>query len=112
MKDPKYLANSGSLTLATGTNRLIRQGAAPLTSADDVLEFFGLAASQGPRAPAVGATAATVLERLADGAVSADELARLTGLEPGLLAAALAELELAGLISEADGRYRVVMRSR
>jgi DNA processing protein len=99
-------------TLATGTNRLIRQGAAPLTSADDVLELFGLATSQRPSAPAVGATAATVLERLADGAVSADELARLTGLEPGPVAAALAELELAGLISEADGRYRAVMRPR
>ena len=110
----EVFAVPGEITgiLATGTNRLIRQGAAPLTSADDVLELFGLAASQRPRAPAVGATAATVLERLADGAVSADELARLTGLEPGLLAAALAELELAGLISEADGRYRAVMRPR
>jgi DNA processing protein len=110
----EVFAVPGEITgmLATGTNRLIRQGAAPLTSADDVLELFGLAASQGPRAPAVGTTAATVLERLADGAVSADELARLTGLEPGPLASALAELELAGLISEADGRYRAVMRPR
>ena len=110
----EVFAVPGEITgmLATGTNRLIRQGATPLTSAEDVLELFGLAASQGPRAPAVGATAAKVLERLADGAVSADELARLTGLEPGLLAAALAELELAGLISEADGRYRAVMRPR
>jgi len=110
----EVFAVPGEITgmLATGTNRLIRQGATPLTSAEDVLELFGLAASQGPRAPAVGATAAKVLERLADGAVSADELARLTALEPGLLAAALAELELAGLVSEADGRYRVVMRPR
>jgi DNA processing protein len=97
-------------TLAAGTNRLLRQGAAPLTSADDVLELFGLAASQRPRAPAVGATAARVLERLADGAASADELARATDLEPGPVAAGLAELELAGLVAEADGRYRAVMR--
>jgi DNA processing protein len=95
-------------TLAAGTNRLLRQGAAPLTSADDVLELFGLAASQRPRAPAVGATAARVLERLADSAASADELARATDLEPGPLAAGLAELELAGLVAEADGRYSVV----
>jgi DNA processing protein len=97
-------------TLAAGTNRLLRQGAAPLTSADDVLELFGLAASQRPRAPAVGATAARVLERLADGAASADELARATDLEPGPVGAGLAELELAGLVAEADGRYRAVMR--
>jgi DNA processing protein len=97
-------------TLSTGTNRLLRQGATPLTTADDVLELFGLAACQRPRMPEVGESAAAVLERLADGAASADELSRTTGLEPGPLAAALAELELAGLASEADGRYRSVVR--
>jgi DNA processing protein len=97
-------------TLSTGTNRLLRQGATPLTTADDVLELFGLAACQRPRMPEVGGSAAAVLERLADGAASADELSRTTGLEPGPLAAALAELELAGLASEADGRYRSVVR--
>jgi len=97
-------------TLSTGTNRLLRQGATPLTTADDVLELFGLAASQRPRVPTVGPSATAVLERLADGAASADELARTTGLGPGPLAAALAELELAGLASEADGRYRAVVR--
>jgi predicted Rossmann fold nucleotide-binding protein DprA/Smf involved in DNA uptake len=50
-----------------------------------------------------------VIERLTEGAASADELARATGLEPGPLAAALAELELAGLATEADGRYRGVI---
>jgi len=97
-------------TLSSGTNRLLRQGASPLTTADDVLELFGLAACQRPRMPEVGESAAAVLERLADGAASADELSRTTGLEPGPLAAALAELELAGLASEADGRYRAVVR--
>jgi DNA processing protein len=95
-------------TLATGTNRLLGQGATPLTSADDVLELFGLAASQRPT-PRIGASAASVVERLTEGAASADELARATGLEPGPLAAALAELELAGLATEADGRYRGVI---
>ena len=96
-------------SLARGTNRLLRQGATPLTSAEDVLELFGLAASQRRQAPSVGATAGAVLGQLADGAASADELARATGLEPGPLAAALAELELVGLATEAAGRYRGVM---
>jgi len=74
-----------------------------------VLELFGLPASQRPRAPTVGPSAAAVPERLADGAASADELSRTTGLDPGPLAAALAELELARLASEADGRYRAVV---
>jgi DNA processing protein len=108
----EVFAVPGEITgsLATGTNRLLRQGAAALTSAEDVLELFGLASFQRPRRPAVGANAARVLERLADGAASADELARATRLEPGPLAAALAELELAGLAAEADGRYRGVVR--
>jgi len=108
----EVFAVPGEITgsLATGTNRLLRQGAAPLTEVDDVLALFGLAASQRPRASAVGASAAAVLERLTDGAASADELGRATGLEPGQLAAALAELELAGLVVEADGRYRGVVR--
>ncbi len=107
----EVLAVPGEITgtLSTGTNRLLRQGATPLTTADDVLELFGLAASQRPRAPTVGPSATAVLERLADGAASADELSRTTGLGPGPLAAALAELELARLASEADGRYRAVV---
>jgi len=107
----EVFAVPGEITgsLATGTNRLLRQGATPLTSAEDVLELFGLAASQRRQAPSVGANAGAVLGQLADGAATADELARATGLEPGPLAAALAELELVGLATEAAGRYRGVM---
>jgi DNA processing protein len=96
--------------LAAGTNRLLRAGAAPLTSSDDVLELFGLSREQGPRATKLGADAACVLDRLADSAATADELARAIELEPGRLAAALAELELLGAAAEADGVYRGVVR--
>jgi DNA processing protein len=107
----EVFAVPGEITgsLSNGTNRLLRQGATPLTSTEDVLELFGLAASQRPRPPALGVEATAALARLADGAASADELARVTRLGPGPLAAALAELELAGLVAEADGCYRVAM---
>ena len=107
----EVFAVPGEITsmLSTGTNRLLRQGATPLTSTEDVLELFGLSLGQRPHAPTLSIVAAKLLERLADGAVSADELARATELEPGRLAAGLAELELAGLVAEAEGRYRVVM---
>jgi DNA processing protein len=107
----EVFAVPGEITsmLSTGTNRLLRQGATPLTSTEDVLELFGLSPGQRPHAPTLSIVAAKLLERLADGAVSADELARATELEPGRLAAGLAELELAGLVAEAEGRYRVVM---
>ena len=96
--------------LATGTNRLLRQGAIPLTSTEDVLEVFGLAGLTAAVAPRVGPVAATVLERLADAALTADELARAIALEAHELAAALAELELAGALAESDGVYRAVVR--
>ena len=107
----EVFAVPGEITsmLSTGTNRLLRQGATPLSSTEDVLELFGLSPAQRPHGPTLSVAATKLLERLADGAVSADELARTTELEPGRLAAGLAELELGGLVAEAEGRYRVVM---
>jgi DNA processing protein len=106
----EVFAVPGEITgsLATGTNRLLRQGATPLTSAADVLEMFGLGVPPGAQSAALGETAKCVLDRLAESSATADELARASGLHPGPLAAALAELELAGLVGEADGRYRGV----
>jgi DNA processing protein len=109
----EVFAVPGEITgaLAAGTNRLLRQGATPLTSAADVLELFGLVSHQSTAPPVeLGADAAVVLDRLAHGVAGADELTRATGLEPSALAAALAELELAGLVAEADGLYRGVVR--
>jgi DNA processing protein len=96
------LAVPGEITssLSKGTNALLRLGAIPLTSTSDVLELFGL--ETGAAAPA-GAEAAPILAYLP---ATADELARLAQIEPGPLAALLAELELAGLVVEAEGTYR------
>jgi DNA processing protein len=106
----EVFAVPGEITgsLAAGTNRLLRQGATPLTSSGDVLEMFGLGLVPAVQPEALGATASCVLDRLADSSATADELARATCLDAGPLAAALAELELAGLVGEADGRYREV----
>ena len=81
----EVFAVPGEITgaLARGTNRLLRQGATPLTSAEDVLELYGLAAAARARAPAVGKQAAQVLARLSESAATADELVRVTGLEAG-----------------------------
>ena len=106
----EVFAVPGEITgsLATGTNRLLRQGATPITSAADVLEVYGLGITPTSPPPELGAIAARVLGRLAESSATADELARSTGLDAGPVAAALAELELAGLVGEADGRYRGV----
>jgi DNA processing protein len=94
-------------TLAAGSNGLLRLGATPLTRTEDVLELFGLEAAE-PAAPQLGPTARAVLERVQDEPRGADAIGRVTGLDAGEVAAALAELELAGLVAESAGLYRGV----
>jgi DNA processing protein len=98
------LAVPGEITspLSAGTNALLKLGAAPCTSADDVLELFGLTRDeQAP--PAVEGAAKNVLAALPG---AADDVARTTGLDARTVAVALAELEVAGLASEGDGIFR------
>jgi DNA processing protein len=106
----EVFAVPGEITsaLSAGTNRLLQQGATPLLAVRDVLEVFGLGEKRARPAPVDG-EARVVLERLSETAATADELARVTGLEPGRLAARLVELELAGAAHEADGVYRAVV---
>jgi DNA processing protein len=105
----EVLAVPGEITssLSEGTNDLLRNGSLLITSAEDVLQLFGI--ERPPAAePEVGAEAGQVLAALADGPASADELARQTGLRTAQLGAALIELELASSISEGEGVYRKV----
>jgi DNA processing protein len=92
--------------LSAGTNDLLRQGAAPLTSVRDVLDALGIAAEPSARTADVSAPAATLLALLGDGARGVDELTRASGMASAAVAAALVELELAGLAAQADGVYR------
>ncbi len=103
----EVFAVPGEITsaLSSGTNDLLRLGAAPLLSSADVLEIFGLAARE-PERLELTPTADAVLTRLRDGPTSADELVRSTGLEAGALASALTELELAGCAVASGGVYR------
>ena len=103
----EVFAVPGEITsaLSAGSNALLRLGATPLTGTEDVLESFGIVAAERA-VPALDETAAAVLEQVRERAAGADELARATGLAAGELAAVLTELELAGVVTEADGIYR------
>jgi DNA processing protein len=92
--------------LSAGANDLLRQGAAPLLSPDDVLGAIGLQRAPPAAVASLSPAAETVRATLRDGARASDELARAVGLESAELAAALVELELAGLATSADGVYR------
>ncbi|CAN5192398.1 DNA-processing protein DprA [soil metagenome] len=102
------LAIPGEITsaLSAGTNALIRLGAVPVTCAADVLELFDLAPT-APASASLGPEAQGLLERLRDGALTADELVRSAGVNPAQVAAALIELELSRSVALEDGVYRV-----
>jgi DNA processing protein len=91
--------------LSAGTNDLLRQGAAPLLSARDVFAALGIE-PEPPKRPSIPESSAALLELLADGARDADDLVRRSGRSSAEVAAALVELELAGLVTAGDGVYR------
>jgi DNA processing protein len=95
----EVFAVPGEITssLSAGTNALLKLGAAPLTSAADVLASFGIE----PNPPA--AEGSPLLELLP---ASADELVRRTGLGADEIARALVELEIEGRVLMRDGVYR------
>lgn len=76
-----------------------------MTCAADVLEVFGLEPEARQAAPVDG-VAGALLARLGEGALTADELLRVAGVDPGKGSAALLELELAGRVTLEDGVYR------
>jgi DNA processing protein len=104
------LAVPGEITssLSTGTNALLKLGAAPLTATADVLELLGIE-PRAATAPEISPTAAQVLELVRESGCGADELTLRGELEPGTVSVALTELELAGLVVAAEGVYRAVI---
>ncbi len=105
----EVFAVPGEITssLSVGTNALLRLGATPLTSAEDVLEALGIAPAVA-KAVELDAPARAILGALEREPCGADQLARETGFGAAEVATALAELELAGSVAEAEGLYREV----
>jgi DNA processing protein len=106
----EVLAVPGEITssLSVGTNALLRLGATPVTCVEDVLEVFGIEPAK-PEAVTLDGVAGALLERLSAGALTADELLRGAGIDPGAGSAALIELELAGRVTLEDGVYRAAV---
>ena len=94
--------------LSVGTNALLKLGATPLTSTQDVLEALGIERPEVLEAVDVSPVAARILELVRDAPCGADELTARGAHAAGAISAALTELELAGLVAAADGVYRAV----
>ena len=105
----EVLSVPGEITslLSKGTNHLLRLGAIPVTCLGDILAVVGVdpvGTSSAPLDPRLEAVRAAV----ADAPAAGDELVRKTGLPASVVAAALVELELTGVVVQADGLYREV----
>jgi len=94
-------------TLSAGSNRLLRNGATPLTEVADVLESFGIEPDVPQPLPEFGEAAAAIVAYLETEPAGVDMLARALELDAATLAAGLTELELAGVVSERDGFFRL-----
>lgn len=106
---------------STGTNDLIRSGAAAVTCPGDVLEALGLdrlfqvdlRASGDPRGQCAGPEQAALLRALERGFSDTEELAHSVGLSAGRTLSLLAGMEVAGLVVRGrGGRYQVLGRKK
>lgn len=97
-----------------GTNRLIRDGATPVLSANDVLEALNLTSvSQHVEAQLLlptDATEALLFEQLSEEPRHIDEIGRATGLPIATVSSTLAVMELKGLARTVGGMNYVRAR--
>lgn len=103
-------------SVASGPNTLIRDGARPYLGPQDLLDEFGLRwaaskpeqeedAAAGESLAELGGAEAAVFELMTPEPAHVDYLVQRTALEPGMLLAALASLELQGLITQLPGKH-------
>ena len=99
-----------------GTNRLLKEGATLVTSAEDVLEALNLkmvvAQSEARAVIPEDATEARLLSMLSADPVHVDQIVRESGLPVAQVSSALAMMELKGLVRQVAGMQYVVARER
>ena len=115
-RDIAVMAVPGSphVQSSAGTNGLLRDGCAPVTSVDDVLVALGF--ERNARVQFVdtrtepGATGRLVLSALADTPRTIDEVALASGLSVVDIAVALGQLESQGWVADTDGWWEALTR--
>jgi DNA processing protein len=101
---------------STGTNRLIQQGARPVLGAEDVLEELNLSMvvqhAEARASLPVNDTENRLLNHLSREPVHVDELRALAGLPVAEVSAALAMMELKGMVRQVGGMNYVLAREQ
>lgn len=89
-----------------GSHALLKDGARFVETADDILQELGWSPAIKPSRVARGSVSDPILRQMERGtAYELDQLAALTGLNGARLLARLTELELAGAVAVAGGRF-------
>jgi DNA processing protein len=104
----EVLSVPGEITsaLSQGTNQLIRIGALPLTSVTEAIELLGFEPASAARHE-LAAPAEELLALVREAPGDVDRLARALRRSAADVATGLVELELAGLVINVEGVYRV-----
>ena len=101
-------------TMSRGAINLLKQGAAPVTDADDILESLGWEVTQ--KLPETGQKVnmpnidlnereRKICDFISEGAVHFDELVRSLGFAPPEVSSILLKLELTGVIARRPGNF-------
>ncbi len=112
-RDVPVLAVPGSIRnpAAAGTNKLVRDGAIPVCSVEDVLSMLSLAPAggrAGDQRPVPSPSGSAVLAAVGWEPTTISTLLARTGLDPGTLTVQLAHLEMDGWVSGAGGCWQRV----
>ena len=104
----EVFAVPGNITsaLSAGCNQLLRQGATPLTSVDDVLSVIAPTTVAGKQAPLpIGSTPLeqAIIDAIATGKRDGDEILTILKADPAEFNAAMTMLEINGIISPLGG---------
>ena len=114
----KIFALPGPITseVSKGTNKLIKEGAYPVTEAKDILDFFKILPSArkkvAPSFAPAGASAGKcftledkIIDQLRREPMKADEMARLFAVPVAKLGTSLSLMQLKGFINLDNGKY-------
>lgn len=103
--------------MSAGTNRMLREGAIPVTCAEDILRFYGLERAPHPpqarreSTPSLSPDAQAVRRVLTNRPQTLEAVCSASGLASRQTLAALTELELAGLCRQLAGRQFILKGS-